>query len=68
MSDLILHSWAETTVYPAGTSNSSKAPCDGDQCPVCEEPLSEGERVHLVTESIAADKWVHDSHIWKEGR
>jgi hypothetical protein len=60
-----LHSWAETTVYPAGAGGKD-SPEDGDQCPICEEPLGAGERVHRVTEDVAGDEWVHDSHVWRE--
>lgn len=62
-----LHGWAQTTVYPAGTTNPSKAVYDGDECPVCLEPMREGESVHMVTEKEFVDEWVHDRHLQKEG-
>lgn len=59
-----LHSWAETTVYPRGEGGAD-APSHGDECPVCEEPLNEGEQAHRVTERDD-DRWVHDQHVWRE--
>lgn len=61
-----LHGWAETTVYPAGEGGKD-SPEDGDQCPVCEEPLKAGERVHKVTEPVGHDEWVHEKHVTREG-
>lgn len=65
MGDIELHSWAETTVYPKGTTNPSKAPCAGDPCAFCGRPFEEGETVHHPTE-LKGDVWVCDSHIWRE--
>ena len=65
MSEAALHSWAETTVYAVGAGGKD-SPEDGDQCPVCGEPLREGERVHRVTVQAVADEWVHDKHVWRE--
>ena len=64
MSDGDLRSWAETTVYPAGEGGEA-SPRDGDECPVCSEPLQEGERVHRV--AAGDEQWVHDRHVWREG-
>jgi hypothetical protein len=66
MSEARLHSWAETTVYPVG-GGGKDSPEDGDTCPICKEPLREGEQAHKVTEPFAADEWVCDRHIWREG-
>lgn len=59
-----LHGWAETTVYPV-SARGNDVPVHGDECPECEEPLVEGERVHRVTERDD-DAWVHETHIAKE--
>jgi hypothetical protein len=61
-----LHSWAETTVYAAGAGGKD-SPEDGDTCPVCKEPLREGEQAHRVTAPALADEWIHDTHVWREG-